>query len=116
MSVNYGMKVSQPGEDVKTAGASKLMFSSSLLTNPVYEVVDFTMSSDPYTYSHGLGFAPKAWVFLDTGTYLRRVPYNPDLFDTIDYEINSTNIIINADSGLLSADLIIVIFTREVTD
>ncbi|KXB08714.1 hypothetical protein AKJ59_00605 [candidate division MSBL1 archaeon SCGC-AAA385M02] len=116
---DYGIKVSQSGEDVKTASDSKLMFSSSILTNPVKEVVSISMASSPYTYSHGLSFAPKAWIFYDEGTYWKRVPFELAvglyIYD-MDYEIDATDITIRADSGLLTATLRLIVFTREVTD
>jgi len=112
---DYGVKISKSGYDVKTATDSNLMFSSSILTNPVKEIVSISMTSSPYTYNHGLGFAPKVWLFYNDGSYWKRVPFE-DYFESIDYEIDSTSVIIRATSGLLPASLKLIIFIRKVTD
>jgi hypothetical protein len=67
--MGYGIKISPPGVDVKTADDKDLVFSSELDTqkDAISGVVTQTVSS-PSTvvlYTHGLGYVPSFKVYYD---------------------------------------------------
>lgn len=64
---DYGIKVSEPGYDVKTAGDINLSLKSDLTLLKVYQYGSVAMSGDQ-TISHNLGYVPQFIVFVSSGT------------------------------------------------
>lgn len=72
---DIGIKVSLPGQDVKTAPDSQQLFNSGWPTLPIYKNIfvpahDTQASSNGYfqVYHHGLGFVPAVLPYGNTGT------------------------------------------------
>ena len=64
---NYGLKVSVPGEDVKTATDINLSLKSDLTLLKVFSFGTATMSGDQ-EISHNLGYIPQFIAFVTDGT------------------------------------------------
>lgn len=69
MTLNYGMKVSKPGIDVKTATDPQLVFSSKFDTFRVHStgIGSFTANGalQTATIAHSLGYVPAFMVFTE---------------------------------------------------
>jgi len=118
--MGYGMKVSDAGYNVLTAGNANLSFNSDLASHSIYNIAsaDIEGAGDPYVdVTHSLGFIPKVWVFLagnDGDDYYRRIPL--DYFtssDSLDYYITSSKVRIEAEDGAEDYSFKVVIFTRS---
>lgn len=114
------MKVSKSGYDVLTAANSQLSFNSELATHSIFNIITVNKgtSGSYYQVEHNLGYTPKAWVFLqDTdagGTYLRRIPRNTSLSgNSIDYYIDSSDVMLEFESATTAYTLKVIIFTRS---
>lgn len=77
----YGLKVSEEGTDVYSAGDSELIFNSN---NNVFKIVDegtvilpdvSAGSSQMVSYTHNLGFIPAVVSFVDIGGFAFPIPY-----------------------------------------
>lgn len=114
------MKVSKPGYDVMTANNSQLSFSSELATHSIYNVLNVIKKSGTtsVTINHNLGYTPKTWVFVLTGTapndYLSRIPIASVFSDEYDYYIDTTKIVIET-NNTSEIQFKMIIFTRDFT-
>jgi hypothetical protein len=70
---DYGIKISKPTIDVKTATAQNLIFISGKKTtndfcrvHVIHKISTGSYSSSPVTISHDLGYIPQAWWFKNT--------------------------------------------------
>jgi len=67
---DYGIKVSKPGKDVKSAGVDDLVFSSEYHTRSIYNSGSSTLSTDSdadwdtLTIDHDLGYKPMVKIFI----------------------------------------------------
>ena len=65
-SSDYGLKISRPGIDVKTAEKRNLVFSSEMNTFKIFRIIQFTQAP-PYmgriAIPHGLNYAPTFFAF-----------------------------------------------------
>lgn len=52
---NYGIKISKPGVDVKTATDDELVWSSDFKTFKIYKIIKFTATG---SQDHGLDYPP----------------------------------------------------------
>ena len=102
---DYGIKVSKPGQDVKTTNKEYNMafstkynsiqyFSESIktkdLTLPILFADPFDTEPEEATFvdfTHGLGYAPYFQAFYDNGTEVRQMPYTINRV-LADYEYN----------------------------
>jgi hypothetical protein len=92
MSKDYGLKVSQPGVDVKTARDDQLVFSSKFQTLHVFQQGSGTVTDSGgrlITIAHNLGYPPKFLVHttLDQSTF-----GNSSEFFISPYDINGGGI------------------------
>ena len=118
--MGYGMKVSDAGYNVLTAGNVNLSFNSDLATHSIYNIASVSISGagDPYVdVTHSLGFIPKVWVFQvenDGDDYLRRVPVDLGWSSgSLDYYIDDTKVRIEAEDAAEDYSFKVVIFTRS---
>jgi hypothetical protein len=114
------MKVSKQTYEVLTTENSNLSFNSELATHSIYNIVTVSKSSatTSVTYSHNLGFVPKVWIFLDTsdisGNFYRRIPcYVEGTDQSLDYYINSSQIVIQSSASGTVYGFRVIIFTRS---
>ncbi len=77
MTVNFGMKVSQSGYDVKTCGDKQLLFSSSFPTLKIFKQGK-VKGNFPIEIEHNLGYQPVFTVYDNntTGQSFRQFGYN----------------------------------------
>lgn len=64
---DFGMKVSEPGYDVKTAGDINLSLKTTLTMLKAFAVGSVTLTGDQ-TIAHNLGYVPQFLVFVWDGT------------------------------------------------
>lgn len=93
---NIGMKVSQLGYDVLTTGDENLTFSSSWPTLKIYKQGSFTISDDSLEQtitSHGLGYNPAFWVFINDVTLGVGINANNFMFwPSPEFGVNTTEL------------------------
>ena len=107
--MDYGIKVSKPGEDVNTnpdsyANIKKFSLLSSVdVVGAGFSLLKVKVSAKvnlgngaTATVAHGLGYKPMFWAFLNTGSELKPVYY--DTSGTFAY-IDATNLIIENHEG-----------------
>ncbi len=80
---DYGMKISLPGIDVKTASVSNLAYSSKFNTFKVFS--QGTTSGTDITIPHNLGYAPTFEVFMESGNNRYRLPRLESPYKSADY-------------------------------
>jgi len=114
------LKISKNTFDVLNTDNKNMSYSSQLASHSIYNVVNVTKGSGlgSVSVTHGLGFVPKVWVFVEGsdagGTYIRRVPWDT-LADAIDYYITTTQIVIECQSTATAYNFRVIIFTRSPT-
>jgi len=64
---NYGLRVSQPGIDVKTASESELMFTTRKKVIKIASEGEATTSTGIYHIGHSLGYIPGVMGFMESG-------------------------------------------------
>lgn len=85
---NYGIKVSQPGHDVKTAAKERLVFSSQYDTLKLFKsgsgTVNVPHNADIFTagkatveVTHGLGYKPAFFVFVNNPAWVDSARLSP---------------------------------------
>lgn len=118
--MNYGIKVSQPGYDVKTAAKERLVFSSKYDTFKVFGVgsgsqVIGANSVVTVTIAHSLGYKPAFWVFTDNPQFYNAGDLSPYStrsvgvpgYSGIDYAVDNTNLYIYLNNSHPSSSLTI---------
>lgn len=115
------LKISKPGYNVLTTGNENLTFNAELATHAIYNVIESTEASTGagVTITHNLGYIPKTWVFMEKsdgdGDYLARIPIDDIDDGTIDFYINTTQIVIQTSFTTGAKTFKVVIFTRTPT-
>lgn len=71
---DWGMKVSKPGVDVKSATDQELWFTTKRKPLKVYAEGSFTTASNPDSIAHSLDYKPVAAVYALSGGYRYRLP------------------------------------------
>ena len=91
---DYGIKISMPGVDVRTATDQQLFYTSKKYRFKVLVEGEKTTDANPYIIAHGLSYTPFAEVFVKSGTRWYRLPYlNYSLASNIGYaSIDATNL------------------------
>lgn len=114
------LKISKDTYDVTKTDNENLSFSSELASHSIYNVVSATKgaASSSVTISHNLGFVPKVWVFLEDsdgdGDFLKRVPIIYTVSSgSVDYYVNTSDIVIESDVVSTAYTFQVIIFTRE---
>ncbi len=110
------IKVSKPTYPADTTDNQNLSFSSELATHSIFVVTTMVKTSPAtsVTYTHNLGFAPKAWVFeiLNDGEeYYRRIPVTISS-QRIDFYTTTTTLVIQTDETATKS-FRAIIFTRS---
>lgn len=129
---DYGIKVSQPGYDVKTATDIQLVFSSKFDALPIALQGSANQTGNSpntltFTIAHGLSFTPFVIVFYKTSFYNSYWQWSPaggisflgDNDTPLDFgmKVDGTNLIIRVSLGNGSSDTINIryfIFNRSL--
>ncbi len=118
--MSFKFKVSKEGYDVRSAQNKNLAYSSDLASHSIFNIISASLQpgSTSLTFTHGLDFAPKVWVFVvDSdvdGTFMRRIPYLDDTDYKVDFAVDSTSVTFESDGGQTSRlDFKVIIFTRS---
>ena len=85
---NYGIKISQPGYDVKTAPKERLVFSSQYDTLKLFksgsgtvsvplDVGLFTAGTRTVEITHNLGYKPAFWVYVNNPVWANPARLSP---------------------------------------
>jgi len=107
---DYGIKVSRPGYDVKTATPEQLAFSSKYSTFKIHARDSGTVNSASggglATIAHGLGYTPAFLVHVDPGQLGRYcvAPYGTDDKQLVYAYADSTNLYIKATANVITTD------------
>ena len=106
----YGIKVSKPGDDVKTVAEKDLQFSSDLSTLKIYTQGDTSVTTNgsgnaTITITHNLGYAPAHYVWVKhtaSDSYLDASTYANSFSPITNCPNNWFSSIVSSESGLSS--------------
>jgi len=122
--MNYGIKITKPGEDVFTkpdsyANIKKFsLLSSTSVSGAGFSLLKVSVSAKvtiangaTETVAHGLAYTPIVWVFLENGSS-NLVPVYDDTSGTYMY-VDGTNLVIHNQDGA-SRDFYYYIFLDQI--
>ncbi len=109
MSENYGLKISKPEYSAPSANLETLEFSSGHSTYMLVKKLVVKVVSAPATFSHGLGYIPKIFVYKVGTTYNQKLPID-DSGGTLSFSVGKDDITITGGTGTFC----VLIFNQEV--
>lgn len=100
----YGIKVSKPGVDVRTATNKDLVLDTSRnclkLDNVATATITISGGSGTKTLAHGQSFIPVVIAFINIGGNYYTFPFSDSAGENLGYiKIDATNIVFSADTG-----------------